>query len=571
MLKILLYKATKSFKFHISIVPFFLLIESLTTVLVPYFISDLINYGIIANDKEALTKYSLILLGIAVVGFISGFIGGRSITVASVEFAKQLRVNIFTRFQSFSAKNIDKFDKASVLTRTTTDINYIQTSIESFRMAIRGFSVFLCALILMFITSWKLGVSSLVVIPIILLGIAIVYRLIIGDYKKVFREYDELNNLAKESISGMRVVKSYHQQDSEIKKFNRVTNFIYKNFTKIEKISALIQPIVLLCIYSLSIAIAWFGTKDILAGSLNIGDLTSVLAYAFQMLINLLLLTFVYVTIITAKPSKDRIIEILTEKIDIKNKQNPIKTIENFDVEFKNVSFKYIDDNPHYNLENINIKIKQGQTIGIIGPTGSGKTSIVNLLSRLYESNEGQVLINNIPVNEYSLETLRETIGIVPQKNILYSGTIKENILMGKDYSDDDINKAISQAQAKEFINKLPNNVDSEVEQNGANFSGGQKQRICIARAMIKKPKILVFDDSTSALDTKTDALIQESFNNDFKESSKILISQRISSIKNADEIYVLNNGKVVANGTHDYLIQNCELYREINISQTEQ
>ncbi|MDC4181832.1 ABC transporter ATP-binding protein [Mycoplasma bradburyae] len=571
MLKILLYKATKSFKFHISIVPFFLLIESLTTVLVPYFISDLINYGIIANDKEALTKYSLILLGIAVVGFISGFIGGRSITVASVEFAKQLRVNIFTRFQSFSAKNIDKFDKASVLTRTTTDINYIQTSIESFRMAIRGFSVFLCALILMLITSWKLGVSSLVVIPIILLGITIVYRLIIGDYKKVFREYDELNNLAKESISGMRVVKSYHQQDSEIKKFNRVTNFIYKNFTKIEKISALIQPIVLLCIYSLSIAIAWFGTKDILAGSLNIGDLTSVLAYAFQMLINLLLLTFVYVTIITAKPSKDRIIEILTEKIDIKNKQNPIKTIENFDVEFKNVSFKYIDDNPHYNLENINIKIKQGQTIGIIGPTGSGKTSIVNLLSRLYESNEGQVLINNIPVNEYSLETLRETIGIVPQKNILYSGTIKENILMGKDYSDDDINKAISQAQAKEFINKLPNNVDSEVEQNGANFSGGQKQRICIARAMIKKPKILVFDDSTSALDTKTDALIQESFNNDFKESSKILISQRISSIKNADEIYVLNNGKVVANGTHDYLIQNCELYREINISQTEQ
>ncbi|UTS70131.1 ABC transporter ATP-binding protein/permease [Mycoplasma bradburyae] len=537
----------------------------------PYFISDLINYGIIANDKEALTKYSLILLGIAVVGFISGFIGGRSITVASVEFAKQLRVNIFTRFQSFSAKNIDKFDKASVLTRTTTDINYIQTSIESFRMAIRGFSVFLCALILMLITSWKLGVSSLVVIPIILLGITIVYRLIIGDYKKVFREYDELNNLAKESISGMRVVKSYHQQDSEIKKFNRVTNFIYKNFTKIEKISALIQPIVLLCIYSLSIAIAWFGTKDILAGSLNIGDLTSVLAYAFQMLINLLLLTFVYVTIITAKPSKDRIIEILTEKIDIKNKQNPIKTIENFDVEFKNVSFKYIDDNPHYNLENINIKIKQGQTIGIIGPTGSGKTSIVNLLSRLYESNEGQVLINNIPVNEYSLETLRETIGIVPQKNILYSGTIKENILMGKDYSDDDINKAISQAQAKEFINKLPNNVDSEVEQNGANFSGGQKQRICIARAMIKKPKILVFDDSTSALDTKTDALIQESFNNDFKESSKILISQRISSIKNADEIYVLNNGKVVANGTHDYLIQNCELYREINISQTEQ
>ncbi|QZX49152.1 ABC transporter ATP-binding protein [Mycoplasma sp. E35C] len=572
MLKILLHKATKSFKFHISIVPFFLLIESLTTVLVPFFISDLINYGVLKNDSEALLKYSLILLAIAIVGFISGYIGGRSITIASVEFAKQLRSNIFERYQQFSLKNTDKFDKSSILTRITTDINYIQVAITAFRMAIRGISVFLFSFILMFTTSWKLGLASLVVIPIILLGIMIVYRLVIPDYKRIFKQYDELNKLTKESISGMRVVKSYNQQNNEIEKFNKVANYIFKNFYKIERISSLIQPIVQLCIYMLSIAIAWFGTQDILAGSLNIGDLTSVLAYAFQMLINLMLLTFVYVTIITAKPSKDRVIELLTEKIDIKDHEDAINVLDDYDVEFKNVSFKYIDDNPHYNLENINIKIKKGQTIGIIGPTGSGKTSIVNLLLRLYEPNIGEVLIGNKPVNQYALKTLRNTIGVVPQKNILYSGSIKENIIMGNEnYTQDDINKAINQAQASEFINKLPNNIESIVEQNGANFSGGQRQRICIARAMIKKPKILIFDDSTSALDTRTDALIQQSFNNDFKDASKILISQRISTIQNADWIYVFNNGQIVNSGTHEQLIRESELYREINQSQMEQ
>ncbi|ULH62635.1 ABC transporter ATP-binding protein/permease [Mycoplasmoides gallisepticum] len=289
------------------------------------------------------------------------------------------------------------------------------------------------------------------------------------------------------------------------------------------------------------------------------------------MLINLLLLSVVYVTIITAKPSKDRIIEVLTEKIDIKDKKYAIDTVSDYEVEYKDVSFKYVDTNPHQNLEKINIKIKKGQTIGIIGPTGSGKTSIVNLLTRLYECNEGQVLLNNIQLNNYSLKALRDAIAIVPQKSILYSGTIKDNILMGRNYSDEEVEKAITQAQAAEFINKLPNKLDSIVEQNGTNFSGGQRQRICIARAMIRKSKILIFDDSTWALDTKTDALIQSSFNNDLKESSKILISQRVSSIKNADLIYVLNNGQIVASGNHDYLIEHSELYREINQSQTEQ
>ncbi|WP_245576691.1 ABC transporter ATP-binding protein [[Mycoplasma] imitans] len=537
----------------------------------PYFFSDLINFGIIGGDKGALTKYSLILLGVAFIGFVFGYLGGRSITIASVEFAKQLRVNIFERYQSFSAKSTDKFEKASVLTRMTTDVNFIQQSIQSFRMAIRGVSIFLFALILMFITSWKLGVASVAIMPVIIAGILLVYRFVIGNYKKLFKQYDQLNNLAKESIAGMRVVKSYHQQDNEIQKFNRVAGFIYKNFTNIERTTALITPILLFCIYALAIAIAWIGTKDIVEGKLDIGSLASVLAYAFQILINLLLLSFVYVTIITAKPSKDRIVEVLTEKIDIKDNKNALQSVDDYEIEYKDVSFKYVDNNPHNNLSNINIKIKKGQTIGIIGPTGSGKTSIVNLLTRLYECNEGQVLLNNVRVNDYSLKALREAIAIVPQKSILYSGTIKDNILMGRDYSDEEVQKAIAQAQAAEFINKLANKLDSVVEQNGSNFSGGQRQRICIARAMIRKPKILIFDDSTSALDTKTDALIQSSFNNDFKEASKILISQRISSIKNADLIYVLNNGQIVASGNHDYLIQNSELYREINQSQTEQ
>ncbi|WP_350266858.1 ABC transporter ATP-binding protein [Mycoplasmoides gallisepticum] len=518
-----------------SIVPIFLLIESLTTVLVPYFISDLINFGIIGRDKNALTQYSLILLGVAAVGFTFGYLGGRSIIIASVEFAKQLRVNIFERYQSFSVKNTDKFEKASILTRMTTDINFIQQSIQSGRMAIRGMSVFLFLLVLMFVTSWKLGIASVAIMPVIIGGILLVYRFVIGNYKKLFKQYDQLNNLAKESIAGARVVKSYHQQDNEIQKFNRVAGFIYKNFTKIERITALISPIVLFCIYVLAIAIAWISTNNIVDGKLDIGSLASVFAYAFQMLINLLLLSVVYVTIITAKPSKDRIIEVLTEKIDIKDKKYAIDNVSDYEVEYKDVSFKYVDTSPHHNLEKINIKIKKGQTIGIIGPTGSAKTSIVNLLTRLYECNEGQVLLNNIQLNNYSLKALRDAIAIVPQKSILYSGTIKDNILMGRNYSDEEVEKAITQAQAAEFINKLPNKLDSIVEQNGTNFSGGQRQRICIARAMIRKSKILIFDDSTWALDTKTDALIQSSFNNDLKESSKILISQRVSSIKNAD------------------------------------
>jgi ATP-binding cassette subfamily B protein len=477
---------------------------------------------------------------------------------------------MFYRVQNFSFSNIDKFSASSIVTRLTTDVTNVQNAYQMIiRIAVRAPIMLIFSFIMAFSINHKLSLIFLVAVPVLGVGLYLIASNAHPIFERVFTIYDKLNNVVQENLHGIRVVKSFVREDYEEKKFKKVSGEIYKDFVKAEKLIAFNAPLMQLAAYGCILAISWFGAKLIVTSSMTTGELTSLISYALQILMCLMMLSMVFVMIIISRASMERIEEILLEDSDIKNPENPVYEVKSGDISFKNVNFGYSKKKRKLCLKNIDLEIKSGETVGIIGGTGSSKSSLVQLIPRLYDVLDGEVLVGGRDVREYDIEALRGSVAMVLQKNVLFSGTIKENLRWGNDHAtDEEIEKVCRLAQADEFIQTFPNKYDTYIEQGGSNVSGGQKQRLCIARALLKKPKILILDDSTSAVDTKTDASIRRAFREEIPETTKIIIAQRISSVEDADKIIVMDNGEINGIGTHEELLENNAIYREVYDSQ---
>ena len=543
-------------------------------VIIPLLMANLIDKGMYAGNMNEVLKIGLELVGSAMLSLIFGVLSGSVAAKASAGFAKNLRKDLYYKVQDFSFSNIDKFSTASIITRLTTDVTYVQMAFQMIiRIAVRTPLMLVFSLIMAFEINKELSLIFLILIPIVGVALGLISTKVYPIFDRVFKKYDDLNEIVEENVSSIRVVKSYVLEEKEKEKFGKTSNEIYKDFTKAEKIMALNRPIMQFAIYSALILISWFGAKIIVNShmtALTTGELTSLLTYSIQILSSLMMLTMILVMCTMSKASAQRIVEILDEEPDLKNKKNPIKEVKNGDIEFQNVGFSYIGKKNKEVLKNINLKIKSGETVGIIGGTGDGKSSLINLIPRLYDVSEGKVLVGGVNVKDYNLKALRDQVANVLQKNVLFSGTIKENIRWGdENASDEDVERVCKLAQADEFIRGFDKKYDTYIEQGGTNVSGGQKQRLCIARALLKKPKILILDDSTSAVDTKTDSLIRKAFREEIPNTTKIIIAQRISSVQDADKIVVMDNGKIDAIGTHEELLKNNKIYKEVYESQT--
>lgn len=547
-----------------------ILIEVVMEVLIPLTMAYLIDSGISKGNNIVVIKSSLFLLIIAFISLLCGAFASIYSSRASSGFAKNLRHDLFYKIQDFSFFNIDKFQTSSLVTRLTTDVSYIQMSyMMIIRTALRAPLMLILSLASAFFINYKIALIFLIVIPILATVLIVMANIAHPYFKKVFETYDELNNAVSENVRGIRVVKSYVKEDYEKKKFNKISKLIYDRFCKAEKVVSWNQPIMMLCMYITYILIAWFGAKYIYAGTLTTGELTSLFSYSGAILSSLMMVSMIYVMTIISGASAERIVEVLNEESDIKNPLNPIMDIKNGDIEFKNVSFSYVKEKDSLSLENINLKIKSGEVIGVIGGTGTGKTTLISLINRLYDVVSGEVLLAGENVKNYDLKTLRDNVVIVLQKNELFKGSIIDNMRWGKlDASLKEIKEACKIAEASEFIEKLPGKYDYIIEQNGSNVSGGQKQRLCIARALLKKPKVLIFDDSTSAVDTKTDAKIRKALKESLKDVTKIIIAQRINSIEDADKVIVLDDGKLVDFDTPKNLLKRNKIYQEVYYSQ---
>ena len=477
---------------------------------------------------------------------------------------------MFYNVQNFSFRNIDKFSTASIVTRLTTDVTNLQNAYQMIiRVAVRSPVMLIFALVMAFRVNVKVSFVYICVVPILGLGLYLVIRYAHPVFEKVFKTYDKLNNVVRENLRGIRVVKSFVREDREIEKFGNVSKTIYELFSKAEKAVAFNAPLMQIVVYTCMILISWIGAKLIVAGEMTTGQLMSFITYTMQILMSLMMLSMIFVMITISRASAERITELLNEETDIKNCDAPVFEMEDGSIEFENVCFSYAEDSRNYCLKNINLKIKSGETIGIIGGTGSSKTTLVQLIPRFYDTSEGPVRVSGRDVKEYDITALRNNISMVLQKNVLFSGTVKENLRWGDpDASEADMEKACRHAAADEFIDKLPDKYDSFIEQGGANVSGGQKQRLCIARALLKKPKILILDDSTSAVDTAIEARIQKAFAEELPDVTKIIIAQRISSVENADRIIVMDGGTINGIGTHSELLETNEIYREVYESQ---
>lgn len=506
----------------------------------------------------------------AMFSLLFGVLNGKTAAKASAGFAKNLRKGMFENIQSFSFSNIDKYSTAGLVTRMTTDVTNVQNAYQMIlRMCTRAPMMLICAVIMCISISPKL--SSLFFVAIVFLGIclAIIIRSAHPIFIKVFQKYDDLNASVQENVNAIRVVKAYVREDYEVKKFEKAADNVYKLFVKAESILSCNMPVMMLSVYACILGLSWFGAKMIVGGALTTGQLVSLFSYIMNIMISLMMLSMVFVMITMSKASAERIAEVLEEKSDLTNPDTPDFEIENGDIDFNNVSFAYKKGSEKYVLQDIDLHIKSGETVGIIGGTGSSKSSLVSLISRLYDVSEGEVLVGGKDVRTYDIETLRNEVSVVLQKNVLFSGTIKENLRWGdKNASDEEIVRACKLACAEEFIDTLPDKYDTFIEQGGTNVSGGQKQRLCIARALLKKPKILILDDSTSAVDTATDAKIRSAFAKEIPNTTKIIIAQRISSVQDADKILVLDDGKISGFGTHKELLENNEIYSDVYNSQ---
>lgn len=571
-----LFSRLGEYKRSALISPIFIGIEVIFEMLIPTLMAVIIDSGLNGNDGKGDMKFIVIMglatFGVAMLSLLCGIQASKYASYASAGFAKNLRKDLFSKIQSFSFTNIDKFSTAGLITRFTTDVNNIQ---NSFQMLIRGFvraPLMMCVAIFMsFMISPKL--SMIFIVAVLFLGSFLVFVIfkVHPIFTAAIKKYDDINSSLQENINGIRVVKAYIREKYETNKFKKATENLRNMLLKGERIIIFVSPVMQITVFGCILLLSWFGAKMIVVNELTTGQLTSLFAYTTNILMSLLMLAMMLVNIVFSRASGDRIVMVLDEEPSIKNPENGITEVKDGSIVFKNVNFSYSNNPDVLNLTKINLEIKSGETIGIIGGTGSAKSALVQLIPRLYDVLDGELLVGGVNVKDYDIKTLRDNVAMVLQKNVLFSGTIKDNLRWGNENAtDEEMEHACKLAQADEFIQKLPKKYDTRIERGGANVSGGQRQRLCIARALLKSPKILILDDSTSAVDTKTDKLIREAFKNELPHITKIIIGQRVSSIKDSDKILVLEDGVITAAGTHDELLKTSKVYREVYESQTE-
>ena len=565
-----LSQCIREYKKDAILSPVYVLVESLLDVAIPFVMADLIDKGIDAGNMGMILRYGTILVGFALVALLFGALAGRSCARATAGFARNLRHDMFHHLQVYSFSNIDKFSAPGLVTRLTTDVNNVQNAFMMIiRTLIRCPAMLIFAMVMSFRINKDIAAIFLAVIPVLGIGLYLIIRRVHPVFTRVFKTYDALNGVVQENLSGIRVVKNFVREEHEIEKFDGISGKIYKDFSLAERIMSLNNPLMQSCIYACMILVSWLGAKQIVIGTMSTGNLMSFFTYIMQILSSLMMLSMVFVMITMSRTSAERIVEVLEEQSDITNGPDPVYEVKDGSIVFRDVSFSYAKRPDKEVLYNIDLEIASGQTIGIIGGTGSSKSSLVQLIPRLYDVTAGSVLVGGVDVRDYDLNTLRQDVAMVLQKNTLFSGTIKENLRWGNpDASDEELVRVCRLAQADEFIRSFPDGYDTYIEQGGTNVSGGQKQRLCIARALLRHPKILILDDSTSAVDTKTDALIGKAFREEIPDTTKIIIAQRISSVKDADQIIVMDNGSIHGRGTHEELLESNEIYREVYYSQ---
>ncbi|MBE6685918.1 MAG: ABC transporter ATP-binding protein [Ruminococcaceae bacterium] len=572
-----LSKCIREYMKYTAATPILVTLEVIMEVLMPLIMAQMIDKGIGTDDKPGSMKmifiYGGLLLLCALLSMVFGGLAGKTAATASCGFAKNLRQDMFYRIQNFSFSNIDRFSTAGLVTRLTTDVTNVQMAFQMLtRMTFRAPVMLVTALIAAFSLNVRLSLIYLCVTPVLFGGLLLIIKFAHPIFTRVFKTYDKLNGAVGENLSGVRVVKSFNREDYETKKFKGISGGIFSDFVKAEKLIAFNFPLMNICMYTCVILISWFGAKFIVASGntdFTTGMLTSFFTYNMQILFSLMMISVVFVMMTISRASAERIYEVFQEESDIVNPDNPVTEVENGDISFENVSFGYSRNASKKCLDNINVTIKSGETVGILGATGSAKSTFVSLIPRLYDAGEGVVKVAGRDVREYDIEALRDSVAMVLQKNVLFSGTIKENLRWGNaDATDEEIKRVCRLAQADGFIEAFPDKYDTYIEQGGTNVSGGQKQRLCIARALLKKPKILILDDSTSAVDTKTDALIRQAFAEEIPDTTKIIIAQRVSSVMDADKIIVMDDGKIASMGTHEELLENEPIYREVYESQ---
>ena len=569
-----LMKSIREYKTPSLLAPFFVALEVVLEVIIPLLMANLIDDGIYQGEMRLVYKIGVELIICTILSLIFGMLSGMFAAKASSGFAKNLRQDLYYKVQTFSFTNIDKFSTSSLVTRLTTDITNVQMAYQMIiRIAVRAPLMLIISLFFAFSINRSLSLIFLIVIPILGFGLFYISKKVHPIMERVFKRYDALNNVVEENVGAIRVVKSFVLEKEEIKKFKHVSNEIYQGFSKAEKILAFNGPLMLFAIYACILLISWFGAKIIVTTNmtgLTTGELMTMFTYSIQILSSLMMLSMIFVMITISRASIERIVEVLEEEPSIKDKKDPIYEVKDGSIDFDKVSFSYVGKKEKECLKNINLHIKSGETIGIIGGTGSGKSSLVNLIPRLYDVTEGSLKVGGVNVKDYDLEALRKEVACVLQKNVLFSGTITENIRWGDEKaSKEEVERVCKLAQADEFIQKFPKKYDTYIEEGGTNVSGGQKQRLCIARALLRKPKILILDDSTSAVDTKTDNLIQTAFKEEIPDTTKIIIAQRISSVENCDRIIVIYHGEINGIGTHEELLKSNKIYKEIYNSQT--
>ena len=583
MIKTLL-KSVRQFKKPSLITPIFMAIEAFCECLIPFFMARMISEEILGqpNAMQTILTYGGILLALAALSLTSGVLAGRFAATASCGFASNLRHDLFYRVQKFSFANVDKFSTSSLVTRLTTDVTNVQNAYQMcLRIAIRVPLQFIFAIIMSFTINASLAWIFLAIVPVMFACIFAVMRYVMPFFRRIFKKYDALNNSVQENVGGIRVVKSFVREEYETEKFKKAAGEVRDDFTKAEKIMALTNPFMTLFINAAAVFISYLGATAIInsgftnggilpEGAFATADLSALISYGIQILSSCMMFSMVFVMITMSFESARRISEVLNEESDIVSPENGVKEVKDGSIRFENVSFKYAAKANKYALSDINLDIKSGETVGILGGTGSSKTTLIQLLPRLYDATEGTVYVGGVNVKDYDLDTLRKEVSVVLQKNVLFSGTIKENLRWGdENATDEDIERVCKLAQADEFVRSFPDGYDTHIEQGGTNISGGQKQRLCIARALLRKPKVLVLDDSTSAVDTKTDALIRQAFKEEIPNTTKLIIAQRVASVEHADKILVLDGGKIIACGNPEELIKTSDIYREIYEAQT--
>ncbi|MCX7714987.1 MAG: ABC transporter ATP-binding protein/permease [Clostridia bacterium] len=558
----------RQYKKYALLSPFFVTLEVVMEVIIPFLMATLIDKGINEGNMNAILNIGGLLVLFAVLSLTFGALAGRYAAKASAGYARNLRHDMYHNVQEFSFSNIDKFQTSSIITRLTTDVTNVQNAFQMIiRVAVRSPIMMIFSLVMAFSVNHKISLIFLASIPFIGIGLYLIIKNAHPVFERVFRTYDVLNRIVQENLRGIRVVKSYVREEYEKSKFEKVSTQIYRDFSTAERIVALSMPLMQFGSYISILFISWIGARLIVSSEMTTGQLMSIITYASQILMSLMMLSMIFVMITISRASAERISELLEEKSNLKNGENPIYEVKNGDISFKNVSFGYTSNK--ICLSNINIDIKSGETVGIIGGTGSSKTTLVQLIPRLYDATEGEGFVGGENVRDYDIHTLRNEVSMVLQKNVLFSGTIKENLRWGcEDASDEELVRVCKLAQAHEFIMSFPKQYDTYIEQEGTNVSGGQKQRLCIARAILKKPKILILDDSTSAVDTRTDSLIRKAFREEIPDTTKIIIAQRISSVEDADKIIIMDNGSVNDVGTHEQLLERNPIYQEIYYSQ---